>query len=51
MVAWNFMIGAYNQYGRVEEALGLFFNMLIAGFEPNTATFFSIIVAYTCLGL
>ncbi|KAK9292577.1 hypothetical protein L1049_020551 [Liquidambar formosana] len=31
LVAWNSMIGAYNQYGGAEEALCLFFHMRIAG--------------------
>lgn len=31
LVAFHSMIGAYNQYGRVEEAPCLFFAMLIAG--------------------
>ncbi|KAE8010174.1 hypothetical protein FH972_006564 [Carpinus fangiana] len=50
LVAWNSMIGAFNQYGRVEEALGLFFDMLVAGFRPDTATFLSIIGACAQLG-
>ena len=31
LVAFHSMIGAYNQYGRVEEALCLFFAILIVG--------------------
>jgi len=50
LVVWNSMIGAFNQYGRVEEALGLFFDMLIAGFQPDTATFLSVISACAQLG-
>ena len=50
LVAWNSMIGAFDQYGRVEEALGLFFEMLIAGFRPDTATFLSVIGACARLG-
>ncbi|XP_035538647.1 putative pentatricopeptide repeat-containing protein At3g05240 isoform X1 [Juglans regia] len=41
LVVWNSMVGAYNQYGRVEEALGLFRDMMIGGFQPDTATFLS----------
>jgi pentatricopeptide repeat protein len=50
LIVWNSMIGAFNQYGRVEEALGLFFDMLIAGFRPDTATFLSVISACAQLG-
>ncbi|XP_062143671.1 putative pentatricopeptide repeat-containing protein At3g05240 [Alnus glutinosa] len=50
LVVWNSMIGAFNQYGRVEEALGLFFDMLIAGLRPDTATFLSVISVCAQLG-
>ncbi|KAK9291637.1 hypothetical protein L1049_019586 [Liquidambar formosana] len=50
LVAWNSMIGAYNQYGRAEEALCLFFHMRIAGFDPDRATFLSVIGACAHLG-
>ncbi|XP_057960487.1 putative pentatricopeptide repeat-containing protein At3g05240 [Malania oleifera] len=47
LVAWNSMIGAYNQYGRANKALHLFFDMQIAGFHPDKATFLSVISACT----
>lgn len=39
------MIGAYSQYGCAVEALNLFFDMLVVGFVPDKATFFSVIGA------
>ncbi|XP_015875192.2 putative pentatricopeptide repeat-containing protein At3g05240 [Ziziphus jujuba] len=50
LVAWNSMIGAYNQYGRAEEGLRLFFDMQSAGFDPDQATFLGVIGACTHLG-
>lgn len=50
LVAWNSMIGAYHQYGRAEEALGFFFDMQIAGFDPDQATFLGVIGACAHLG-
>ncbi|KAB1227147.1 hypothetical protein CJ030_MR1G027734 [Morella rubra] len=50
LVAWNSMIGACNQYGRFEEALVLFFDLLIGGFQPDTATFLSVIGSCAHLG-
>ncbi|KAG2704799.1 hypothetical protein I3760_05G021900 [Carya illinoinensis] len=50
LVAWNSMVGAYIQYGMVEEALGLFRDMMIGGFQPDIATSFSIIGISAHLG-
>ncbi|KAG6599257.1 putative pentatricopeptide repeat-containing protein, partial [Cucurbita argyrosperma subsp. sororia] len=50
LVVWNSMIGAYSQYGRGVEALGLFVDMGLAGFVPDKATFLSVISACTQLG-
>ncbi|TXG65594.1 hypothetical protein EZV62_006869 [Acer yangbiense] len=43
LVAWNSMIAGYNQYGQAEEALGIFSDMLVSGFDPDKATFLSVI--------
>ncbi|KAK1582738.1 hypothetical protein Q3G72_017762 [Acer saccharum] len=45
LVAWNSMIAGYNQYGQAEEALGVFSDMLVSGFDPDRATFLSVISA------
>ncbi|WKA02898.1 hypothetical protein VitviT2T_021046 [Vitis vinifera] len=50
LVAWNSMIGAYNQYGQANEALDLFSDMRIAGFDPDKATFLCVIGACAHLG-
>ncbi|RVW53290.1 putative pentatricopeptide repeat-containing protein [Vitis vinifera] len=50
LVAWNSMIGAYNQYGQANEALGLFSDMRIGGFDPDKATFLCVIGACAHLG-
>ena len=50
LVAWNSIIGAYNQYWQANEALGLFSDMRAAGFEPDKATFLSLIGACAHLG-
>lgn len=50
LVAWNSMIGAYSQYGRAGEAIGLFLDMRIAGFVPDQATFLCVIGACAQLG-
>lgn len=50
LVAWNSMIGAYNQYGQAEEGLSLFFEMRNVGFDPDQATFLGVIGACTHLG-
>ncbi|KAI9187069.1 hypothetical protein LWI28_024052 [Acer negundo] len=39
LVAWNSMIAGYNQYGQAEEALGVFSDMFVSGFDPDKATF------------
>lgn len=50
IVAWNSMINAYNQYERYEEALHLFFVMWTSGFNPDKATFLSVlsVCAHLC---
>ncbi|KAK2640485.1 hypothetical protein Ddye_028280 [Dipteronia dyeriana] len=45
LVAWGSMIAGYNQYGQAEEALGIFFDMLVFGFDPDKTTFLSVISA------
>ncbi|XP_010278192.1 PREDICTED: putative pentatricopeptide repeat-containing protein At3g05240 [Nelumbo nucifera] len=50
VVAWNSMIGAYNQYGRATHALNLFLQMQMAGFEPDEGTFLSVLGACAHLG-
>ncbi|KAL5783638.1 hypothetical protein ACOSP7_008667 [Xanthoceras sorbifolium] len=50
LVAWNSMIAGYNQYGQAEEALGLFSDMLVSGFDPDKATFLSVISACSKFG-
>lgn len=50
LVAWNSMIGAYSQYGRAGQAIGLFLDMRIAGFVPDQATFLRVIGACAQLG-
>ena len=50
LVAWNSMIAGYNQYGQAKEALGVFFDMLVSGFDPDKATFLSVISACGKLG-
>ncbi|VVA12728.1 PREDICTED: pentatricopeptide repeat-containing [Prunus dulcis] len=50
LVTWNSMISAYNQYGRAEEAIGLFSDMQNAGFAPDEATFLGVIGACAQLG-
>ncbi|KAK2640489.1 hypothetical protein Ddye_028284 [Dipteronia dyeriana] len=39
------MIAGYNQYGQAEEALGIFSDMLVFGFNPDKATFLNVISA------
>ena len=46
LVAFHSMIGANNQYGRVEEALCLFFAMLIAGIFVWVMLFFLVWCGY-----
>ncbi|KAK0599044.1 hypothetical protein LWI29_001849 [Acer saccharum] len=43
LVAWNSMIAGYNQYGQAEEALGVFSDMFVSGFDSDKATFLSVI--------
>ncbi|XAR56221.1 hypothetical protein NMG60_11036608 [Bertholletia excelsa] len=43
VVSWNAMISGYAQNGLAEEALELFNEMMNMGFEPNEATWISII--------
>ncbi|KAF8394439.1 hypothetical protein HHK36_020647 [Tetracentron sinense] len=50
VVVWNSMIGAYTQYGRAKEALSLFVGMQSAGFNPDEATFLSVLGACAQLG-
>lgn len=50
LVAWNSMIGAYNQYGRAEEALCFFFDMQSAGHDPDQTTFLGVLGACAHLG-
>ncbi|KAJ0079777.1 hypothetical protein Patl1_22694 [Pistacia atlantica] len=50
LVAWNSMIAGYNQYGHAEEALGIFSEMRFSGFDPDKATFLSVISASAKLG-
>ncbi|OVA05783.1 Pentatricopeptide repeat [Macleaya cordata] len=50
VVAWNSMIGAYNQYGRAWEALKLFMGMRISGLNPDEATFLSLFSACANIG-
>ncbi|KAK9161255.1 hypothetical protein Syun_007596 [Stephania yunnanensis] len=50
LVAWNSMIGAYNQYGKPSEALELFVDMKNAGFSPDEATLLSLLGASAKLG-
>ncbi|TXG65557.1 hypothetical protein EZV62_006832 [Acer yangbiense] len=45
LVTWNSMIVGYNQYGQAEEALGVFSDMLVSGFDPDNSTFLSVISA------
>ncbi|KAJ4968746.1 hypothetical protein NE237_015447 [Protea cynaroides] len=45
IVAWNSMIGAYNQYDRSNEALSLFEDMQYAGFTPDETTLLSVLGA------
>ncbi|KAK1581865.1 hypothetical protein Q3G72_009752 [Acer saccharum] len=45
LVAWNSMIAGYNQYGQAEEALGVFSDMFVSGFDLDKATFLSVISA------
>ncbi|KAJ0013638.1 hypothetical protein Pint_19914 [Pistacia integerrima] len=50
LVAWNSMIAGYNQYGHAEEALRIFSEMRFSGFDPDKATFLSVIGASAKLG-
>ena len=50
LVAFHYMIGAYNRCGRVEEALCLFFAMLIAGIFVWVILFFFSMVWVLLLG-
>ncbi|TXG65568.1 hypothetical protein EZV62_006843 [Acer yangbiense] len=45
LVAWNLMIAGYNQYGQAEEAQGVFSDKFVSGFDPDKATFLSVISA------
>ena len=51
LVAFNSMIGAYNQYSKVEEALCLFFAMLIVRIFVWVILFFFSMVWILLLGL
>ncbi|KAK0600217.1 hypothetical protein LWI29_012771 [Acer saccharum] len=44
------MIAGYNQYGQAEETLGVFSDLLVSGFDPDKATFLSVISACGKLG-
>ncbi|KAF5178944.1 Pentatricopeptide repeat-containing protein [Thalictrum thalictroides] len=50
IVAWNSMIGAYNQYGQASEAFRLFEEMRLSGLEPDEATMLSLLSACAKLG-
>ncbi|KAF9605520.1 hypothetical protein IFM89_017539 [Coptis chinensis] len=50
VVAWNSMIGAYNQYGRANDTLKLFVDMQFAGFSPDEATLLSLFGSCAHLG-
>ncbi|KAK1549161.1 hypothetical protein Q3G72_007055 [Acer saccharum] len=50
LVAWNSMIAGYNQNDQVEEALGVFSDMFVSGFDPDKATFLSVISTCGKLG-
>ncbi|KAK1582084.1 hypothetical protein Q3G72_011694 [Acer saccharum] len=50
LVVWNSMIASYNQYGQAEEAVGVFSDLLVSGFDPDKATFLSVISACGKLG-
>eukprot|EP01018_Ginkgo_biloba_P011334 Gb_02266 [translate_table: standard] len=49
VVSWTVMVAAYVRYGFAEEALTLFYQMLITGIQPNQFTFASILPACTKL--
>ncbi|XP_024529441.1 pentatricopeptide repeat-containing protein At2g33680 isoform X1 [Selaginella moellendorffii] len=51
LVSWTTMITAYSQHGRHEEALEIFKNMILEGFEPDDITFISILNACSHAGL
>ncbi|XP_077209841.1 mitochondrial editing factor 19 [Tasmannia lanceolata] len=50
VVSWNTLISAYNQYGRVNEALSLFVDMCIAGVELDEVTLLSLLGVCAQLG-
>ncbi|KAK0602338.1 hypothetical protein LWI29_032455 [Acer saccharum] len=50
LVAWNSMIACYSQYGQAEEAVGVFSDLLVSRFDPDKATFLSVISACGKLG-
>ncbi|TXG65585.1 hypothetical protein EZV62_006860 [Acer yangbiense] len=50
LVAWNSMIAGYNQYGQAEEAVDVFSDLLVSGFDPDKTTFLSVISACGKLG-
>ncbi|KAK9137204.1 hypothetical protein Sjap_007798 [Stephania japonica] len=50
LVAWNSMIGAYNQYDKPREAIELFVDMKNVGFSPDKVTLLSLLGASAKLG-
>lgn len=47
LVAWTLMITRYGQHGRGKEAVSLFLDMVLDGFEPDQFTISSVISACT----
>ncbi|KAJ8761619.1 hypothetical protein K2173_004395 [Erythroxylum novogranatense] len=50
VVAWNSIISGYEQNGLAKKALGLFDKMREAGFQPDLATFVSVLSACAQVG-
>jgi pentatricopeptide repeat protein len=50
VVSWNAITAGFAQNGHSEEALNVFQQMQLAGVEPNSKTFASILPAYANLG-
>nr|CAD1819955.1 unnamed protein product [Ananas comosus var. bracteatus] len=51
VVSWTTMIDAYTQNGHPDEALRLFYRMLLANIEPNEVTLITVLSAISQLGI
>eukprot|EP00268_Persea_americana_P002166 TRINITY_DN10643_c0_g2_i1.p1 TRINITY_DN10643_c0_g2~~TRINITY_DN10643_c0_g2_i1.p1 ORF type:complete len:600 (+),score=94.41 TRINITY_DN10643_c0_g2_i1:286-2085(+) len=43
LVSWNSMISTYSRFFQIDESLGLFKEMRVRGFEPNSSTFVNVV--------